>query len=221
MNDSRGNRTVHGCASTGPGGSASARGEGTDGPGRRGATAPGGGAPGAACAGAREQPPACRCGGSRPGSPWRALVRRTHRQRRGSPRPARSLTSPWTRRSGAPASGRRPGRDGGVCGRRGLRAAGPGGGWRGRAYLAERRSHLVGEGPGHDHDVGLARAGPEDHAEAVHVVAGRRHVHHLHGAAGQAEGHGPQGALGAGQSVVSEQWPAFKDRALSRRTSRS
>lgn len=161
-----------------------------------GATAPGGGAPGAACADGRTDG-------------------------RGSPRPARLLTSPWTRRSGAPASGRRPGRDGGVCGRRGLRAAGPGGGWRGRAYLAECRGHLVGEGPGHDHDVRLARAGPEDHAEAVHVVAGRRHVHHLHGAAGQAEGHGPQGALGAGQSVVSEQWPAFKDKALSRRTSRS
>lgn len=63
------------------------------------------------------------------------------------------------------------------------------------AHLAERRGHLVGERPSNDHHIGLAWAGTENHAKAVHVIAGCRHVHHLHGTAGQAEGHGPHRAL--------------------------
>lgn len=136
-----------------------------------------------------------RCGagsGRRPRGSRTATAGSGHRAAGGAP----ALTCPWTRRSEAPASGRRPGGDGRVWVRLG---PGRGGGPRGQAYLAQGRGHLVGERAGHDHDVRLARAGAEDHAEAVHVVAGRRHVHHLHGAAGQAEGHGPQGTLpGAG-----------------------
>jgi len=61
--------------------------------------------------------------------------------------------------------------------------------------LSESGSHLVGECAGYDHDVGLARAGAEDYAQAVLVVARGGEVHHLDGAAGEAEGHGPEGAL--------------------------
>ena len=61
--------------------------------------------------------------------------------------------------------------------------------------LAERGSHLVGEGAGHDHDVGLAGGGAEDYSQAVLVVARSGEVHHFDGAAGEAEGHGPEGAL--------------------------
>jgi hypothetical protein len=42
--------------------------------------------------------------------------------------------------------------------------------------LAQRRRHLVAERAGDDHHVGLARARPEDHAEAVEVVAAGRRV---------------------------------------------
>lgn len=61
--------------------------------------------------------------------------------------------------------------------------------------LAEGGGHLVGERAGDDHDVGLARGGAEDDAQAVLVVAGGGEVHHFDGAAGKAEGHGPDGAL--------------------------
>ena len=61
--------------------------------------------------------------------------------------------------------------------------------------LAEGGSHLVGQGAGDDHDVGLARRGAENYAEAVLVVARGGEVHHFDGAAGEAEGHGPEGAL--------------------------
>src|SRR5207342_3747355 len=50
--------------------------------------------------------------------------------------------------------------------------------------LAEHRSHLVADPAGHDHQVGLARAGPEDlHAEAGQVVLRAAAGHHLDGAA--------------------------------------
>src|SRR4029078_1039035 len=58
--------------------------------------------------------------------------------------------------------------------------------------LAQRRRHLVAERPGDDHEVALARARPEQHAEAVDVVARRASVHHLDRAAREAEGHRPQ-----------------------------
>ena len=61
--------------------------------------------------------------------------------------------------------------------------------------LSKRRSHLVSERAGYDHDVGLARGGAEDDAEAVLVVTWGGEVHHLYSAAGEAEGHGPKGAL--------------------------
>lgn len=40
----------------------------------------------------------------------------------------------------------------------------------------------------------MTRAGAEDDAETVEIVAGGAGVHHLDGAAGEAEGHGPDGA---------------------------
>ena len=61
--------------------------------------------------------------------------------------------------------------------------------------LSESGSHLVGECACYDHDVGLARAGAEDYAQAILVVARGGEVHHLDSAAGEAEGHGPEGAL--------------------------
>lgn len=61
--------------------------------------------------------------------------------------------------------------------------------------LSESGCHLIGECAGYDHDVGLARAGAEDYAQAVLVVARGGEVHHFDGAAGKTEGHGPEGAL--------------------------
>lgn len=61
--------------------------------------------------------------------------------------------------------------------------------------LPQRRSHFVRQRAGHDHDVGLARAGAEDDAQAILVVARRGEVHHFDGAAGETEGHGPEGPL--------------------------
>ncbi|MNJ65303.1 hypothetical protein D3C77_613110 [compost metagenome] len=60
--------------------------------------------------------------------------------------------------------------------------------------LAQRRRHLVAQRASDDHQIGLTRAGPEDDAELVQVVAGRARVHHLNRATGQTEGHGPHGA---------------------------
>ena len=61
--------------------------------------------------------------------------------------------------------------------------------------LAQRRGHLVGQGPGNNHDVRLPRRRAENHTEPLHVVPGSRGVHHLNSAAGQAEGHGPKRSL--------------------------
>lgn len=47
----------------------------------------------------------------------------------------------------------------------------------------DSRSHLVGDSTGDDHDVGLARGGAEDDAQAVLVVAWHGAVHHLDAAA--------------------------------------
>src|SRR5439155_25818433 len=52
--------------------------------------------------------------------------------------------------------------------------------------------HLVIDGAGDDHQVGLARRGPEGPgAEAVHVETGCPRCHYFDGAASQAERHGP------------------------------
>ena len=59
--------------------------------------------------------------------------------------------------------------------------------------LSKRRSHLVRERAGNNHDIGLTRRGTEDYTETILVVAGSRQVHHFDGAAGKAEGHGPEG----------------------------
>ena len=59
--------------------------------------------------------------------------------------------------------------------------------------LAQHRGHLLADPAGHDHQVGLARAGAEDlHAEAGEVVLRAAGGHHLDGAAGQAEGRRPE-----------------------------
>src|SRR5437667_7241104 len=51
--------------------------------------------------------------------------------------------------------------------------------------FAQRGRHLVAQGARNDHDIGLARTGPEHHTEAVQVVARGASVHHLHRAAGK------------------------------------
>jgi hypothetical protein len=61
--------------------------------------------------------------------------------------------------------------------------------------LAEGGRHLVGEGAGDNHDVGLARRGTENDSHAILIVTGCGEVHHLNSAAGETEGHGPQRAL--------------------------
>ncbi len=60
--------------------------------------------------------------------------------------------------------------------------------------LAQRRRHLVGQGAGDDHHVGLARRGARREPEPLGIVARHRHLHHLDGAAGESEGHPHQRA---------------------------
>lgn len=50
-------------------------------------------------------------------------------------------------------------------------------------HRSESGSHLVREGTGDNHDVGLSGAGTEDDTETILVVTGGSHVHHLYGAA--------------------------------------
>src|SRR6187402_958040 len=47
--------------------------------------------------------------------------------------------------------------------------------------LAQRRGHLVDQGAGDDHHVGLARARTEDDAEAIEIQARGTGVHHFDG----------------------------------------
>lgn len=61
--------------------------------------------------------------------------------------------------------------------------------------LAQGGRHLVGEGAGDDHDVGLTGGGTEDDAQAILVVSWGGKVHHFDGAAGETESHGPEGGL--------------------------
>jgi hypothetical protein len=61
--------------------------------------------------------------------------------------------------------------------------------------LSERRSHLVRERTGHNHNIGLAGRGTEDYTESILVVSWGGEMHHFDGAAGESEGHGPEGAL--------------------------
>lgn len=59
--------------------------------------------------------------------------------------------------------------------------------------LAESRGHLVGESASDNHTIGLARAGPENDAEAIKIVTGGAGVHHFDSAASKTEGHRPDG----------------------------
>jgi hypothetical protein len=61
--------------------------------------------------------------------------------------------------------------------------------------LAKSRSHLVGEGTGDDHDIGLTRRGTENDTETILIVTWGGKVHHFDGTAGETEGHGPEGTL--------------------------
>src|SRR5260221_6571639 len=56
---------------------------------------------------------------------------------------------------------------------------------------AQRRRHLVAQGAGHDHHVGLPPTRPEHDAETVAVIARRAGLHHFHCATGQPERHRP------------------------------
>ena len=60
--------------------------------------------------------------------------------------------------------------------------------------LAQGRAHLVAQRTGDDHQIGLARTGPKQHAKAVNVVTRCAGMHHFNRAAGQTEGHGPERA---------------------------
>src|SRR6185295_12811377 len=77
--------------------------------------------------------------------------------------------------------------------------------------LAQRGRHLVAQRAGHDHQVALAWAGTEQHAEAVDVVARRTGVHHLDRAARQTEGHRPQRS---GLRPVDQRIDAGRDEAF-------
>lgn len=61
--------------------------------------------------------------------------------------------------------------------------------------LAQGGGHLVGEGAGNNHDVGLTGRGTENDTETILIVSWRGEVHHLDGTAGETEGHRPQGGL--------------------------
>lgn len=57
--------------------------------------------------------------------------------------------------------------------------------------LTQSRRHLVGEGTGDNHDIGLTWRGTENDTEAILIVTWCGEVHHLDGAAGETEGHRP------------------------------
>ena len=63
--------------------------------------------------------------------------------------------------------------------------------------LTHSGSHLVGQGAGDDHDIGLAGGGTENDTQAILVVPRGGDVHHLDGAAGETETEGPEGGLSA------------------------
>jgi len=57
--------------------------------------------------------------------------------------------------------------------------------------LSQRWRHLVCEGSGYDHDVGLSGRGTENNTETILIVSWGGQVHHLDGAACETESHGP------------------------------
>ena len=62
-------------------------------------------------------------------------------------------------------------------------------------HLTQGRGHIVGQGTGDEHDIGLTGGGTENDTQAILIVAGGGKVHHLDGAAGETECHGPKGRL--------------------------
>lgn len=61
--------------------------------------------------------------------------------------------------------------------------------------LSQGGSHLVGEGSGDNHDIGLTGRCTENDSHSVLIVAGCGEMHHLDGAACKTESHGPQRTL--------------------------
>jgi len=61
--------------------------------------------------------------------------------------------------------------------------------------LTKGRSHLVGEGTSHNHDIGLTRRSTENDTESVLIVSWGRKMHHLDGTASKTESHGPERSL--------------------------
>ena len=76
--------------------------------------------------------------------------------------------------------------------------------------LADGGGHLVADGAGDDHDVGLARGGPEDDAQAVLVVSRHGRVHHLDAAAGEGKGERPHGAVSRPRHELVDCGSAFR-----------
>jgi hypothetical protein len=76
--------------------------------------------------------------------------------------------------------------------------------------LAQGRGHLVGEGAGDDHDIGLTRRGTENDSQPILIVSWRRQVHHLDGTAGKTKGHGPQRTLSRPVGDLVERGPVVR-----------
>lgn len=62
-------------------------------------------------------------------------------------------------------------------------------------HLAQGRRHLVGQGAGDNHDIGLTGRGTENDAQTILIVTGRGEMHHFDGTASETKGHGPKGGL--------------------------
>jgi hypothetical protein len=61
--------------------------------------------------------------------------------------------------------------------------------------LSQGGCHLVCEGSGNNHDVGLSGRGTENDTETILIVSWSGQVHHLDSAARETESHGPERAL--------------------------
>jgi len=62
-------------------------------------------------------------------------------------------------------------------------------------HLSQRRSHLVGQRAGYNHDIALSWGRSENNAQSVLVVTRCGKMHHLYSAAGEAEGQWPERPL--------------------------
>lgn len=61
--------------------------------------------------------------------------------------------------------------------------------------LSQGWSHLVGQGSGDNHDIGLARRSSENDSQSILIVTRGGQVHHLDGTARQSKSQRPQRAL--------------------------